>query len=193
MRNSSSAFKYIWCGVFISGITSHHREKSCWPQRATSLGSAPASGEDERFGQLLERCASSFWLNKQGEGSGELGQLIFTWYHQKITSLDPMRSPWLYRGANSWWRAGGARGFLMFSSCSSCPWCSHTVPVSSLQTPQPALGQGAAHPKQTPPNQTHRPEKHTVVQTGKKNEKEKKKKKLVVCKSYCPGPTMLTW
>lgn len=81
MRNSSSAFKYIWCGVFISGITSHHGEKSCWPQRATSLGSAPASGEADRFGQLLERCASSFWLNKQGEGSGELGQLIFTWYH----------------------------------------------------------------------------------------------------------------
>lgn len=71
-------------------------------------------------------------------------------------------------GASSWWRADGARGFLMFSSCSSCPQCSHTVPVPSLQPLQPALGQGAApqaaaHPKQSPPNQTHYPEKHTVV------------------------------
>lgn len=43
---------------------------------------------------------------------------------RKKNGLDPMKSPWLHRGANSQWRSGGAKGFLMFSSCSCCPWCS---------------------------------------------------------------------
>lgn len=151
-----------------SGMTSHHEEKTLWPQRATSLGSAPASGEDDMFGQLLERCASLFWLNEQGEGSGELRQLVCTWYHWEKNSRDLMKSPRLHTGANRQGGSGGAKGLLMFSSC--CPWCSRAVPVPSLQTLQPRQLwarslhlQAAAHPKQSPPNQTHHPQKHTVV------------------------------
>lgn len=98
--------------------------------------------------------------------------------------------------------SGGAKGFLMFSSC--WPWCSHAVLVPSLQTLQPrhllarSLHLRQLHiPKrttQTKPsmqNSTQWFKQERKTKQKKTNKKKPQRKKiLLVYKSYCPGPTM---
>lgn len=57
----------------LSGISSHHREKTCWSQRATSLGSAPASGKTGGLGRCwshVPACLGSVSREKALESSG---------------------------------------------------------------------------------------------------------------------------
>lgn len=140
------------------------------PREAHPWGLPQPRGRMTGLGSCWSNVPACFGSMSREKALGSSGSSYLHGTIRKKTSLDPTKSPWLHRGVNSQWRSGGAKGFLMFSRCSSCPRCSHAVPSSQPANPpakaapgQEAAPQAAAHPKQTSPNQTHHPETHTVV------------------------------
>lgn len=130
-------------GVVYLSLASHLTGKSPAGPREPQPSDLPQPrGKVRGLGSCWRDVPAHFGSISREKALGGLGSSYLHGTIRKKTSLDPMRSPWLQGGDNSWWRAGGAREFLMFSSCSSHPWCSHTVPVPSLQTPSQLLARG---------------------------------------------------
>jgi len=145
MRDSISAFKYIWREPTQSlrYRTSHRGGETRWPLESHIPRVRPSLGgrwlvwgscRNAVLAPVLARgwAARRFWRGHTGAGS--------------------------QRGS------GKAEGYVMLSSRSGCPRCSPAVPAPHLQALRPrGLHIANSPPKHPAPNQTHRPEKHTVV------------------------------
>lgn len=102
-RNSCPAFKYIWCASMSS--LRHHTSNQggkIWTWKAASLGSAPALGERCGVWGSCSNVAAPFQLEDGlGNGSGELGELLFKWCHEGQTELGAHAMPRVMLGSRS--------------------------------------------------------------------------------------------
>lgn len=182
MRNSSSAFKYIWREATRSlwHHTSHQGGTTrLAPRKPRPLSPPPqAQGTMVGLGSCRNNVPAHFGSRMGSKKApGSLGNSCLN----GATGKKPAQAPQLHEGARSWWGSGRAEGYVMLGSRSGCPRCSPVLPAPHLQTPGQRrllareLHLRWLHLANSPPK--HSPQTEPTTRRSAQWFKQKKKKK----------------